>query len=127
MPSFPTFDDLTASSEYKPPSQEKARLYPQARQAIASLRDALLDTEGSFGSDAQAIGIFRQEIGAMLPVAHPDATACSRACDNVRMNATRHRGGALVESFYTSDYRERVIQALMDLDIALARAITSQP
>lgn len=127
MPQFPTFDDLAASSEYKPPTQEKAQLYPQARQAIASLRDALLDPEGSFGSDAQAIGIFRQEIGAMLPVAHPDATACSRTCDDVRMNSTRHRGGALVEGFYASDYRERVIQSLMDLDIAVARAITSQP
>lgn len=127
MSAFPTFDDLTASSEYKPPSQEKARLYPQARQAIANARDALLDPEGSFGSDAAAITILRQEIGAMLPVAHPDATACSRACDDVRMNSTRHRGGALVKGFEASDYRERVIQALMDLDIAVARAITSQP
>ena len=127
MSPFPTFSDLTASSEYKPPTQEKALLYPIARDAIANLRDCLLDPAGSFISDAGAIQVFRREAGAMLPVAHPDATACSRACDDVRMYSARHRGGALVVGFDASDYRERVIQSLMDLDIALARAITSQP
>ena len=127
MSQFPTFNDLTAASEYRPPSQEKAKLYPEARQAIANLRDALLDPEGGFGSDAAAITIFRRDVGAMLPVAHPDATACSRACDDVRMYSARHRGDALPRGFCASAYRQCVAESLMALDIALARAITSQP